>query len=607
MRPVAPMPRPRVGVSVGRHSISASPSPRPRRESRTQVPRKSRKGLILSIVAGVAVVGVVGSVAFLWVGGVFDPNTAAASDGDCARDERIVVVADPLIAGAVGQVADRAAADAAADGDCLSAEIVSQSSADSAAAIAAGEFEGDAWIPDSSVWVDRIAALAASLGRPAPTLDSAGPVAISPVVLAAPSKATPSVEEEPITWARVRDRKLPTILPDPESSAASLAGLYAVRSVSSDEDPRQFAGAMLTLGKVIPASTQAAIASASAAKQPSVVVMSEAEIATHNRAKPAELLVAEYPSDGTVVLDYPFVRVTAAPDAASSADALEAGSATRNRSVAAFEKALRAYSDPMQNAGFRRPDGSGTITTTGISAEFPYSDTALETALEAKEIGAAQVELLRLWGVMTLRSRMLAVIDVSGSMADPAENGLRRIDIFQQAAGGALGQFSGEVELGVWVFSTARAGDLDWEELAPLAPLADDAHAAQVMAVVGSLHERLGGATGLYDTTLAAVQRVREGYDPDKVNSVLLITDGRNEDDNGIDLQTLLAELNAQRDPEKPVPVIMVGFGPDTDLAAMQQIAEVTGGAAYSATRPEDLGNVLVDALYQRGCRPDCG
>ncbi|BDZ55907.1 hypothetical protein GCM10025870_29800 [Agromyces marinus] len=209
--------------------------------------------------------------------------------------------------------------------------------------------------------------------------------------------------------------------------------------------------------------------------------------------------------------------------------------------------------------------------------------------------------------MLTLRSRMLAAIDVSGSMEEPAENGLRRIDIFQQAAGGAMSKFSGEVELGVWAFSTARNGDLDYEDLAPIAPLADAGHTQQIQQIIATLPARLGGATGLYDTTLAAYQRVQETYDPDKVNSVLVITDGKNEDENGISLEQLLAEIEKLQDPARPVAIIMVGFGPDTDLDAMKQIAQATKGGAYSANKPEDLGTVLVDALSQRTCRPNCG
>ena len=172
-------------------------------------------------------------------------------------------------------------------------------------------------------------------------------------------------------------------------------------------------------------------------------------------------------------------------------------------------------------------------------------------ALEPAADGNVQLAILRSWSVLTLRSRMLAVIDVSGSMADPTESGLRRIDIFQQAAIGALQKFSGEVEMGVWDFSTNRVGAQDWEDLTPVAPLGDAQHAQDINNIIASLPARLGGATGLYDTTLAAVQRVQESYDPSKVNSVLLITDGRNEDDNGISLDDLLAKLQAASRPEE--------------------------------------------------------
>jgi len=586
---------------VGRHSDPVpEPGTRSRREARRAerrsagTPRRRR-----ALIAGGVAALLIATGGALWAGGVIAPPASPAAAEGCPERRAIVVVADPSIADAARQTAERLNADAEA---CLAAEVVAQDSADTAAALAAGSFTGDAWIPDSSVWVARLGALAQSFGRQAPVLDSQGSVAVSPVVLATPSATVDALPVEP-SWAAVRDRTLTALLPDPEASAASLAALSAVQAVSAPEEPRQLAAAMLALGRVIPASADAAISSAAAG---SVVVMSESEVARHNRDRPAQLLVANYPADGTVVLDYPFVRVPAAAGS-GSADAIAAAHAETASGIVDFEAALRAESAPLLHAGLRRPDGSGTITTSGVSAELPFPDTVLETALAADSLGAGQLELLRQWGVMTLRSRMLAVIDVSGSMADPAGDGLRRIDLFQRAAGGALAQFSGEVQLGVWVFSTARDGERDWEELAPIAPLADAGHTAQVMGVVASLPDRLGGATGLYDTTLAAVDRVREGYDPKKMNSVLLITDGRNEDESGLGLDQLLSQLAERQDPERPVPVIMVGFGPDTDLEAMQRIAEVTGGAAYSATKPEDLGIVLVDALSQRACRPDCG
>jgi len=570
---------------VGRHSVKA-PAKRPGR------------ALILSIVAAVAVVGVVASGVFLWVGGYLNPLFAAA-DAGCADSERIVIVADTTIAPALTDIAEDF--DAASE-TCVQTKITSQDSADTSAVLASGGLDADAWIPESDVWVDRMAATAASLGQTPPEVEVGEAVATTPVVFAAPATKAAEIASEPVTWTRVLGGGMPTILPDPEASSTSLAGLLALRGHSSPDDPRQFAGAMIELGKSIPASTGAAFAALAAVQQPSVVITSEAQVAAYNLEDPSETLVAAYPADGTVLVDYPFVRLPARADAgkASTADGAASATQTRAELLTAFAAAARDATDRLAADGFRAPDGAGTIDVAGLAAEGPVG---AATELDA----AAQLEILRAWAVLTLRSRMLAVIDVSGSMEEPAESGLRRIDIFQQAAIGAMEKFSGEVEMGVWVFSTARNGDLDWEDLSPIAPLADQAHKAEIAGIIQSLPARLGGATGLYDTTLAAVQRVRESYDPEKVNSVLLITDGRNEDENGIDLDTLLAELAKIDDPTKPVPVIMIGFGPDTDLAAMQQIAQATKGAAYSASRPEDLGTVLVDALSQRTCRPNCG
>ncbi|MEF3405737.1 substrate-binding domain-containing protein [Agromyces sp. CCNWLW203] len=569
------------------------------RHSEAATAKQPGRKLILSIIGAVVVVGLVSSGVFLWVGGYLNPLFASA-DAGCAETEQLAIVADTSIAPALTEIAAKFDAD---PDRCVSTEITAQDSADTAAVVASGGEEADAWIPESSVWLDRMNATASSLGQSPPEIEVRESIASSPVVFAGAATKATDLAAEPVSWSRVLGGTLPTILPDPEASAASLAGLLALRGHSSPDDPRQFAGAMIALSKSIPASTGAAFGTVSAAQEPAVVVTSEAQVAAYNLDEPAEALVAAYPVDGTVSLDYPFVRMSTPDDASADAEADAASEetpiATRGELLDAFEAAIHKSTKTLAAAGFRAPDGTGELDIVGLGAEAPSATAALD--------GAAQLEILRAWSVLTLRSRMLAVIDVSGSMEEPAENGLRRIDIFQQAAVGAMQKFSGEVELGVWVFSTARNGDLDYEDLSPIAPLGDAAHSQEIAGIIQSLPARLGGATGLYDTTLAAVQRVRETYDPEKVNSVLLFTDGKNEDENGIDLETLLAELAKIDDPTKPVPVIMIGFGPDTDLAAMQRIAQATKGAAYSASKPEDLGIVLVDALSQRSCRPNCG
>ena len=117
----------------------------------------------------------------------------------------------------------------------------------------------------------------------------------------------------------------------------------------------------------------------------------------------------------------------------------------------------------------------------------------------------------------------------------------------------------------------------------------------------------MGGGTGLYDTTLAAFRTVRVGYDPARINSVVLLTDGRNRDDDiGIGLPTLLRTLRAEFDPAQPVPIITIGMGPDANMAALRRISETTGGKAYSALDPNDIETVFLDAMIERRCRPEC-
>ena len=226
---------------MGRHSVKAPA-------------KKPGRALILSIIAAFAVVGIVASGVFLWVGGHLNPLFAAAESG-CLESEQLVVIADTSIAPALADIAKDF--DEASE-TCVETVIKPQDSADTAAVVASGGVDADAWVPESSVWVDRMTATAASLGQTAPEVEVGEPIASTPVVFAAAATKAAEIASAPVTWTRVLGGALPTILPDPEASSASLAGLLALRGHSSPDDPRQFAGAMIELGKSIPASTSAA-------------------------------------------------------------------------------------------------------------------------------------------------------------------------------------------------------------------------------------------------------------------------------------------------------------------------------------------------------------
>src|SRR5690606_12197112 len=126
-----------------------------------------------------------------------------------------------------------------------------------------------------------------------------------------------------------------------------------------------------------------------------------------------------------------------------------------------------------------------------------------------------------------------------------------------------------------------------------------------LVAGLESLPDLAEGGTGLYDTVMAAFQEMRANYQPGMINSVVLLTDGRNEDDpDGVDLATLLNTLTAQFDPSAPVPVITIGMGPDADMDALRQISDATGTTAYQARDPREIRSVFFQAWSNGNAAP---
>jgi hypothetical protein len=316
-----------------------------------------------------------------------------------------------------------------------------------------------------------------------------------------------------------------------------------------------------------------------------------------NRAAGARRVVASYPKEGTVSFDYPLVRVSRSGEQAGTAQA-----------AVDFEKALRTgrTAQRFAEAGFRTADGSAPGGWTNEEHGVRGDDVAVLKTPDPDQVS----ELLRTWGAVSLDTRLLAVLDVSGSMAEKMSNGQTRIEAAREAALTALGMLPDTSEIGLWAFSTNKKPPNDWIELVPVGPLGEPIagapRRAQLQKGAGSLPALVGGGTALNATALAAFRHMQQTYEPSKINSVTLFTDGSNDDISSIDLPGLLATLKAEADPARPVPMIMIGLGTAADMNALRQIAEATGGKAYQALEPEDIRGVLLDAISQRRCRPSC-
>jgi hypothetical protein len=328
-----------------------------------------------------------------------------------------------------------------------------------------------------------------------------------------------------------------------------------------------------------------------------VFTASEQNVLSNNRLIGERRVVSSYPKEGTLSFDYPLVRVSRTGEH-SGMDAATAG----------FEAALRspATAKRFADAGFRTSAGS---SPEGWSMDKDGVRSDKVTILKSPSTEQVS-ELLRTWGAISLDSRMLAVLDVSGSMIEKMSNGQTRIDAATQAALTALSLMPDTSHIGLWAFSTKKNPPNDWIQLVPIGalgePLGGLPRRTQLINGANKLPSIVGGGTALNATALAAWRSIQQTYDPTKINSVTLITDGRNDDISSIDLAELIATFKKEADPARPVPMIMVGIGNEADMDALRQISAATGGKAYQALQPDDIRGVLLDAISQRRCRPNC-
>jgi hypothetical protein len=108
------------------------------------------------------------------------------------------------------------------------------------------------------------------------------------------------------------------------------------------------------------------------------------------------------------------------------------------------------------------------------------------------------------------------------------------------------------------------------------------------------------GNTGLYDTVFDAYMTVLSGWDPDRVNDLVIITDGRNEDPGGLTLDQLVGKLKAINNPDQPIQVIILGIGTEVSEPELKRITATTGGEVFLAPDPSKIGDIFLRALALR-------
>ncbi|HEY7489004.1 MAG TPA: substrate-binding and VWA domain-containing protein [Streptosporangiaceae bacterium] len=295
-------------------------------------------------------------------------------------------------------------------------------------------------------------------------------------------------------------------------------------------------------------------------------------------AKPKTPLVAIYPKEGTLVSDHPFVT-------------LRTAGAAKRRAAADFLKYLRGsdVQQRFQQNAFRTYDnqpGDLTKQSNGLLPDQPAK-------MLAPPAPRVLNKVLTSWEQLRKRANVLLVVDVSGSMkTNVPKAGKTRLQLVQASLTQALGEFIDLDSVGLWEFSTRLDGIKAYHELMPMGPLGASVSGGTrreaLQSKINNLRTR--GYTGLYSSTLAAYDQVKANEQDGAINSVVLLTDGGNDNDpNGISQSELMSKL----DRESGVRIFTIAFGAEADKEVLKKISEATDAAWYNSSDPTALTQVL--------------
>ncbi len=566
----------------------------------------------------VGLLGVAGLAGQSWVA---EQRPMALATCDPERTITVVVAADPTIAPALTAATSDLSRTPLDVGGCVAVLVQAKDPLQTAAELGTLPAAAlpDVWVPDSTTWLDRIA--------PATdvALSNLGSLASSPLIVAVDPRSATDLgwSATPPTWREVLTSGRPVALPDLAGSAAGLSSLSALRetvrtAAGTTEATSDLRAVLTTVANAIDAGQVTTVTEAferveAGGPNSPIVPTSEQQwfLRTRDQLTPASVPIR--PRDGTVLLDYPLVRVDRSA-AGPSREAVEGV-------IRILEDAGR---EEARNLGFNPAAGQPTVDPAVVGNGAMIAPQAPEAVPEAvAEAAPTSAPTIALGPVLPPPSaeevdglladladlsrpaRVLLVIDASVSMRAIAGGGTRAT-LARDATKTSLALFSDTATVSLWFFAIGMGGPgQDYTEIVAPRQIAADAggvpQRAALLAGADTLTQRLTpGGTGLNDTVLAAFRAAQAGYDPEATNSVVVLTDGRNEDPNGISTDALLASLSAEADPQRPIRVAMVGLGGSTDAADLTRIAEATGGRAYVAELPEDFQSVLFDALRRR-------
>ncbi|WP_173921779.1 substrate-binding domain-containing protein [Agromyces sp. Marseille-P2726] len=294
---------------------------------------------------------------------------------------------------------------------------------------------------------------------------------------------------------------------------------------------------------------------------------------------PVEQLVPIYPTDGFYTADNP-AAVLIGPwvdaDEKAAGDDFVRYAVTKQGQQIVRDAGYRDLNDEM----------SPVVQQVGRFTASPHG--ALQFPGQKVLITAHQA-----FPEVRKRAQVLFLVDVSGSMAEPIATGDTKLAAAKDAITQALEHFSAGDNVGLAAFSDIDAGPITPGMVGEVADIGPNR--TLLLRALGALKPI--EFTPLYSAVDAFVAQQAAAFDPDRINAIVLLSDGKNETfAPSVDANQMLANISAHHH-HTPVLVFTLAYGADADVATLQAIASATGAHYYDATDPTKVKDVLGDLV----------